>query len=144
VYRLAPILQPPPQPYYLDEVRAGGADLTGPGVEIASDVAITVVYKSDGGSVSGKAENCASGGVLLVLRDPAPRRPGFSKSGPCDSTGNYEIHALRPGDYYAVAFAGNGPVLPLDETLLNQAVKVTVRAGEASSADVKTISRPVY
>jgi hypothetical protein len=144
VYRLAPILQPPPQPYYLDEVRAGGADLTGPGVEIASDVAITVVYKSDGGSVSGKAENCASGGVLLVLRDPARRRPGFSKSGPCDSTGNYEIHALRPGDYYAVAFAGNGPVLPLDETLLNQAVKVTVRAGEASSADVKTISRPVY
>jgi hypothetical protein len=51
---------------------------------------------------------------------------------------------VRPGDYYALAFAGNGPVLALDEALLNQAVKVTVRAGEASSADLRTITRPVY
>jgi len=103
-----------------------------------------VVYRTDGGSVLGKAENCASGGVLLVPVDPARRRPGFSRSGPCDSSGQYEVHAVRPGDYYALAFAGNGPVLAVDEALLSQGVKVTVRAGEASLADLKAVTRPVF
>jgi Carboxypeptidase regulatory-like domain len=144
VYRLAPQLQPPPAPYYLDSVRVGDADLAMQDVEISSDVAMTMAYKTDGGSVSGRAENCALGGVLLVPIDPARQRPGFSKSGPCDSSGHYEVRAVRPGDYYALAFAGNGPVLALDEALLNQAVRVTVRAGEASSADLRTITKPVY
>ena len=47
-------------------------------------------------------------------------------------------------EYYAVAFAGNGPVLAADEALLNQAVKVTVRAGVVSSADLRALTRPVY
>jgi hypothetical protein len=34
--------------------------------------------------------------------------------------------------------------LAADEALLNQAVKVTVRAGEASSADLRAITHPVY
>ena len=94
--------------------------------------------------MSGKAENCASGGVLLVPGNAALRRPGFSKSAACDSSGHYEVRAVRPGDYYALAFAGNGPVLPVDDALLTQAVKVTVRAGEASATDLRTVTRPVY
>jgi hypothetical protein len=144
VYKVAPMVQPPPEPYYLDAVRIGGADLATQEVEIASDAEITVVYKTDGGSVSGKAENCAAGGVLLVPGDPARRRPGLSKSGACDSKDHYEVRAVRPGEYYALAFAGNGPAPAVDEVLLNQAIKVTVRAGEASSADLRAITRPVY
>jgi hypothetical protein len=144
VYRLGPLLPQMRSPYYLDAVRIGDADLTMQEVEISSDVAITVVYKADGGSVHGKAENCASGGVVLVPSDPARRRPGFSKSAACDSNGNYQVDAVRPGDYYALAFAGNGPVLTVDDVLLNQAVKVSVRAGEASAADLKTITKPVF
>jgi Carboxypeptidase regulatory-like domain len=144
VYRLGPLFPQARSPYYLDAIRIGDADLTMQEVEISSDVAITVVYKADGGSVHGKAENCASGGVVLVPSDPARRRPGFSKSAACDSSGNYQVDAVRPGDYYALAFAGNGPVLTVDDVLLNQAVKVSVRAGEASSADLKTITKPVY
>ena len=143
-YRLAPMLQPPSPPYYLDAVLIGSADLATQEVEISSDATISVVYRTDGGSVLGKAENCASGGVLLVPVDPARRRPGFSRSGPCDSSGQYEVHAVRPGDYYALAFAGNGPVLAVDEALLSQGVKVTVRAGEASLADLKAVTRPVF
>jgi hypothetical protein len=144
VYHLAPMFQPLPAPYYLDEVRIGEADLAAQEVEISSDAAISVIYKSGGGSVRGKAERCASGGVLLVPADPARRRAAFSKSAPCDAAGQYEIRAVRPGDYYTLAFAGNGPVLPLNEALLTQAVKVTVRAGEASSADLTAITKPVY
>ena len=143
VYRLGPLLPQAPPPYYLDAVRVGDADLALQEVEISSDVAITVVYKTDGGSVRGKAENCASGGVVLVPSDPARRRV-FSRSAACDSSGAYEVDAVRPGDYYALAFAGNGPVLTLDDVLLNQAVKVSVRAGEASSADLRTITKPIY
>jgi hypothetical protein len=137
-------MQAPPPPYYLDEIRVGGADLAMQDVEISSDVGIRVVYRTDGGSVSGRAENCASGGVLLVPGDPARRRAGFSKSGACDSSGHYEIRAVRPGEYYAMAFAGNSPVLAVDDTLLSQAVKVTVRSGEATWADPPTVARSVY
>jgi Carboxypeptidase regulatory-like domain len=144
MYRLSSIMQPPPPPYYLDALRVGDANLITQEVEFSSaDVAITVVYKTDGGVVRGTAENCASGGVELVPQDPSLRR-GFARSGPCDSSNHYEVRTVRPGEYYALAFAGNGPVLAVDEALLNQAVKITVRAGEASSADLKAITRPVY
>ena len=89
-------------------------------------------------------ENCASGGVLLVPSDLALRRRGFSRSGLCDSSDRYEVGAVRPGEYYAVAFAGNGLVLAVDEALLKQAVRVTVRAGEASVADLRAVTRPVF
>jgi len=144
VYRLGPLLPQTRPPYYLETVRFGDADLALQEVEISSDVAITVVYKSDGGSVRGKAENCASGGVVLVPSDPAHRRPIFSRSAPCDSNDNYAVEAVRPGDYYALAFAGNGPVLKLDDVLIKQGIKVSVRAGEASSADLRTITKPIY
>jgi Carboxypeptidase regulatory-like domain len=144
VYRLGTMLQPPPPPYYLDSIQVGGADLARQDVEITSDTALMMTYKTDGGSVRGKAENCNAGGVVLVPADPTLRRPGFSKSGPCDSTDRYEVLALRPGEYFALAFAGNGPVVTVDESLLNQAVRVTVRTGEASSVDLKTVTKPVF
>jgi hypothetical protein len=133
-----------PPPYYLGEVRVGDADLMKQEVAISTDTSITVVYRSDGGSISGKAENCNLGGVLLIPADPALQRSGFSKSGPCDSNDRYQVQAVRPGDYYAVAFAGNGPVPAVDETLLKKSVRVTVRASAASTADVPTVTRPIY
>jgi hypothetical protein len=144
LYWLPAPFQPPPQPYYLAAVRVGDTDLMTQDVEISSDAAISVVYETDGGGVSGKAENCAMGGVLLVPSDPLLHRRGFSASGPCDANDHYQVQAVRPGEYYAMAFAGNGPVLPVDETLLKLAVKVTVRAGTASTTDVQAITRPIF
>lgn len=144
VYRLGPMLQPPPAPYYLDSVRINGVDLLVQSVELSTDAMFTVLYKSDSGSAVGTAENCASGGVLLVPADPSRRRPGASRSGACDANGHYEVRGVRPGDYYALAFAGNSVVPVVDETLLSRAVKVTVRAGEAATADLKVNNRPVY
>jgi hypothetical protein len=144
VYRFGPQLQPSPPPYYLDAIRLGDKDLSEQDVEISSDIAVSVIYKADGGTLRGTAENCHAGGVLLIPANPALRRPGFSRSGACDAAGHYEVQAVRPGDYYALAFAGDGPVLTPDDALLNQAVKVTVRSGEATSADLRAVTRPIY
>jgi hypothetical protein len=144
LYRFEQQLQSTQAPYYLDAIRVGDADLIMQDVEISSASVITIVYKTDGGWVRGKAENCASGGVLLVPGEPALRGRGFSKSAPCDSTGHYEIAAVRPGNYYVLAFAGNGPVPPIDEALLTGAVRVAVRAAEGASADLKAVTRPVF
>jgi len=89
-------------------------------------------------------ENCASGGVLVVPAAAALRRAGMSGAAPCDAAGQYEIRAVRPGEYYALAFAGNGPVLPVDDELLKRAIKVTVRAGEATAADAPVVTKPIF
>ena len=61
---------------------------------------------------------------------------------PCDSNDRYAIAAVRPGDYYALAIAGDSPIpwyaTILDEDgLVENAGTVTVRAGENSSADLR-------
>jgi hypothetical protein len=139
----------PPPPYYLDAVRLGEAELATPEMELAPGAApITVVYKTNGGTVRGAVEKCASGTVLLVPQDAALRRAGFLRNARCDSNGRYEVTAVRPGEYYVLAFAGNGSMpfmLPQwDDGILNQASAVMVRAGETSSADLRAIPQPQY
>ena len=51
---------------------------------------------------------------------------------------------MRPGNYYLVAFTGNGEVPQMDEAILNQASRIVVRAGEAGTVDLKAIARPGY
>jgi hypothetical protein len=145
-----------PAPYYLDSIRVGEAEPSTPEVEMGGPLAITLVYKTNGGTVRGTVENCRSGQVLLVPEDPAMRRPGFFRWAPCGGAAGpdrYEVGAVRPGDYYALALASGGvtprPVIALAiagkfDALFNQAERVQVRAGEASSADLKAIRRLAY
>jgi hypothetical protein len=140
-YRIVP-MPPPPLPYYLDAVRVGETDLGGQEVEVSSKVvSVALVYKTDGGAVGGTVEKCASGPVLLVPQDTSRQWLGFLRAARCDSNDRYGIAGVSPGEYYALAFAGNGPLPELDQGLLNRASKVTVRAGEASWADLRAISR---
>jgi hypothetical protein len=146
-YRIVP--GPAPAGYYLDSIRVGEAEMSAPEVEIISgSLPITLVYKGHGGVVHGAAENCAAGGVVLVPADAALRRPGFFVKAPCDAKDRYETAAVRPGDYYAVAFAGNSPMpwdaATFDDALLGQAARVTVRAGESTGADLQAIVQPVF
>jgi hypothetical protein len=107
---------------------------------------ITVRYKADGGAVRGSAEKCDSGRVLLVPVDSA-LRPAFLRTALCDSHNHYEFAGVRPGEYYAVAFAGISPpnFMPgLDDTLLNQGTHVTVRPNETSPADLRAVAPPPY
>jgi len=137
----------PPAGYYLDAIRFGETELTGPEVDLTPGApALTPVFRSDGGSVRGTVENCGSGGVVLVARDPSQRwlaRNGLTarcSTGPTGS-GRYEITAVRPGEYYALALHNDASSLFFiphwDENLVGQAGSVTVRAGEVSSLDLR-------
>ncbi len=138
---------PAPPRYYLDSIRLGGYDALGPRVEVAPGVQpLTVVYKFGGGTVRGKVENCASGTVRLLPRDNAMWRPGFLLFAPCDSNDRYQIPAVRPGKYYVLAIAGDSPApwyatMWDDDSLVNNASTVTVRAGESSLADLRAIKQ---
>jgi hypothetical protein len=138
---------PEPSEYYLDAVRLGDAEIAAPEVELSSGAApIALVYRTNGGTVRGTVPKCASGGVVLVPQDPAMRWPGFIHSGRCDSNDRYEITAVRPGEYYALAspLDRSSPswAPKFDDGLLNQASRITVRAGEAPSADLREIPQP--
>jgi len=151
-YQIFSLGEPPPQ-YYLDSIRLGDRDALASGVQILSgSEPLTITYKLNGGTVNGTVEKCASGEVALVPQDTALRRPGFARFVPCDSNGRYTISAVRPGEYYVLAIAGDGgaaglsaiATATLDDGLLAQASSVTVRAGETSSADLRAITRPAY
>ena len=82
----------------------------------------------------------------------------FIRRATCQQNGRYEITALRPGEYYAFAF--DSPPGTLESTLrdaelfgaappgtsfagqwINQAARITVRAGEATDASLKVTQR---
>jgi hypothetical protein len=93
----------PPAPYYLDAIRVGEAEVTTEEVEFSSGAVIALVYKTNGGTLRGTVEKCASGRVVLIPRDRAMQRSGFLRAALCDSTDRYTFPAVRPGEYYALA-----------------------------------------
>lgn len=142
-YRIEPNLPPP---YYLDAVRLGESEPVVGDMELnAGAPLITVVYKTNGGTVHGTVEKCDSGQVVMVPQDEALRRAGFLYNARCviapSGADRYEIAAVRPGEYYVLAFAGHGP-MPGYDGILNQASRVTVRASEATSADLRALPQP--
>lgn len=162
-YRIAP--GEAPRGYYLDSVRVGDTETSAAETEFAGAASITVVFKANGGTVRGTVENCASGQVLLIPQDPAMRRPGFFRETKCDDHDRYEMAAVRPGEYYALALAGVGAapfglLAPeaaslrfayahaytgrVEDGFATQAAHVTVRAGEATLVDMRAITRLVY
>jgi hypothetical protein len=137
-YRIAPLAAP--TGYYLDSVRVGDLDVAAGEVQLSpGTLPITVVYKAGGGAVRGAVEKCSSGAVLLIPADAGMRWFGFLHSVRCDATDRYEIRAVRPGEYYALAFAGRDSEPSVDAGVLRQARRVTVKAGEAVTEDLSAI-----
>jgi hypothetical protein len=135
---------PPPPRYHFGSIRIGDYDGLGSVELVPGAQPLTVVYRFGGGTVRGKVENCAGGTVRLLPHDKALWREGFLYFAACDPNDRYEITAVRPGEYYAIATAGNSPIPWYatswdDDSLLNQAASVTVRSNENSSADLHAI-----
>jgi hypothetical protein len=131
---------PPPQ-YYLHSIQLGGRDITGTYVPIQSGAApVIVTYKQNGGTVRGSVEACGGGRVTLMPQAPEWRRAEFLPLGNCSNDGRYEIGAIRPGEYYAIALPKRDAMLTADEfdqSLINQSTKVTVRANETTTVDLR-------
>jgi hypothetical protein len=134
-----------PTPYYLDSVRLNGADVPASGVQILSaDQPLILTYKRNGGTVRGTIEGCSEGVVFLVPQDLALRSYSFIPETSCGPNGRFEITAVRPGEYYGFAVAKDSAVrvspTELDRNLINQSIRVTVRANEATLADLRLIA----
>jgi hypothetical protein len=136
-----------PAPYYLDSMRLGDRDAVGSDVPILSDAEpLTIVYKLGGGTVRGTIDACGGAHVFLIPQDRVLRRGGFMRVTGCEQNGRFEFPAVRPGEYYGIAIAWNGSILSdaamlADSGLLKQATKVTVRANESTSAEIRLIAR---
>ncbi len=138
-----------PSGYYLDSVRLGPTELSAPAVEfLSASLPLTLIFKTNGGRVRGTASDCDSGQVYLVPQDPARRWPLAILEARCDSQNRFEFDSARPGEYYVVAFTGYIPPpwrpTTFDGSLLLQAAKVTLRAGETSDADLRAIPPPPH
>ena len=134
------ILESPKGLYYLDSVRFGARDVTASEFTIASgDQALTVTYKYGGGSVSGTVDGCGSGRVILVPVDPWLRRAGLVRDTNCGGGGQFQINAVRPGEYYGLAISGDSAPrwsASMEGELSRLGARITVRAGERSSAEI--------
>ncbi len=135
----------PPSGYFLDAIRLGGAEVDPSKVALSSGAAaIEIVYKTNGGTVRGSVENCASGDVVLMPQEREQWWKPFIRTVRCDAHDRYEASGVRPGNYYALAFAADG-YSPLAERkfddFLQSATKVTVQAGASTSADLRAISQ---
>jgi hypothetical protein len=86
--------------------------------------------------VRGAVEKCSSGAVLLIPADGDMRWFGFLHSVRCDATDHYEIDAVRPGEYYLLAFAGRDAQPSLDEGVLRQAQLDGQAAGDKASPHI--------
>jgi hypothetical protein len=133
----------PEPPYYLASVRVSGQDgMAGPVYLSSGNDQAEIVFRAGGGAVSGNVEDCQGGVVEVIpvrenLRGPMPAR--FDR---CDALGHFTIQAVRPGDYYALAVAPIPNIPVALATLLQQATKVTVRAGETTHVDLKAVKVP--
>ena len=138
-YRIAPVAAP--AGYYLDSVRVDETDIAAAEVQLSPGMLpIENRVQDQGGVVRGAVEKCASGAVLLIPVDAGMRWFGFLHSVRCDAMDHYEFDAVRPGEYYAVAFAGRDSTPSLDPGVLQQARRVTVKAGEAVIADLSAMT----
>jgi hypothetical protein len=135
-----------PALYYLDSIRLGGVDVPPAGVQLLSSAQpLVLTYKRNGGTVRGTLEHCSDDMVFLVPQDPALRRFGFIQQTNCDKNGRFEIPDVRPGEYYGFVVAQGSRVavspMSLDQNLINQSARLSVRSNEATDAEVRLVVR---
>lgn len=145
-YRFVPISLGPS--YYLASIQLGTRDVLGQYVELTSGtLPVTITYRSDGGTVRGTVEECGRATVVLAPQEPILQYSAFIRRATCQQNGRFEITGLRPGEYYAFAFDRPPGMLESASFAgewINQAVRITVRSGEATDATMKVTQRGAF
>jgi hypothetical protein len=146
-YTVRPISPGPP--FYLAAIRIGEREVPyqEPVDLLPGALPVTVVYRTNGGGVRGSVEDCGAATVVFYPADAGLQVPEFTRRATCGERGRFEISNMRPGEYYGLAF-DQPPGLDamffgftLDQGLINRAVRVTVRAGEFSEAELRVTRR---
>jgi hypothetical protein len=136
------VVEAPPAQFYLDSVRLGTQDALVSDVAIQSDAQpLTVTFRFGGGTVQGSIEHCGAGRVLLLPADQSLRRHEFLHETKCGPNGQFEFSAVRPGEYLGIAVAADSSAqwygALLDGSIFRAASKITVRANEHTTAEIR-------
>jgi len=138
----------PGPPYYLASIEIAGRDVTGEYVELAPGaLPVTITYRADGGTVRGVVGDCGGATIVIAPQNPVLQYGEFIRQTTCRQGGAFEIVGVRPGDYYAFAFDRPPGMLEASSFVgqwMNQAVRITVRPGEATAASLKVTERGSY
>lgn len=136
---------------YLKSARANGIDLLDQGIRVTSGsgpAAITAVYSSNSGTVTGAVTNkddLPATGVLVVLVPDAASRQKFEqyKTSTTDQYGRFEIRGMPPGHYKAFAWEKVDPGAYVDPDFLkpleSKAESIDIGANEQKSVQLKMI-----
>jgi hypothetical protein len=134
------------QGLYLDSVKYGEMDVTGRSVEIWDGTTpIRVFYKRGAPKVRGIVESGPYAQVLFIPQGETTR-PGGMLMTSADSGGKFQQSALRPGDYYVLAFDASDPVSTGNDArlkaLLPHAEKTHFDAGVSVTLNLKLTAWP--
>ncbi len=134
--------------YYLDSVLLAGRDVTGQTVELLSGSApIRVIFRPNPGRVTGTVDDCNGQAVVLWQLDDPIITFRWSESQQCNAEGHFDFTDLRPGDYYAYAFATVDDPFFLSNvdfarSLKPRATRVHVNPGETTNIELKLAPWP--
>lgn len=131
VYRVLPR---PAAGSFVASVKFGDAEVLGQPVGIwDSSAVIHVRYEKGSATVRGIVEQGGGAAVALYAQDAALFRLDGMHTAIAAADGRFEIAALRPGDYWALAVDGEPPFTLAEPDLAQRAVAVHVEKGDAAN-----------
>lgn len=133
--------------YYLASITLAGRDVLGQMLDLSSgSPPLNIIYRSDGGTIRGAADDCGNASIVVVPQDPLLQRGDVAavRAVRCTEDGHFEIRNLRPASYYAFAFehldANTATFLAALPLLINKAVSVEVKASQTANVELKVSS----
>src|SRR5262249_31540668 len=134
---------------YMKSVRWDGSDVTGKSLDIEGGGTLEVVYHAGAVRITGTAKDEkgeSQGGAMVVLWPEQPlggvAYPG-ARMAASDNQGTFALPALRPGNYYALAFEGtDGQTIQVRDLLMQftaQAVKVEIKENSSPMTVATTV-----
>jgi hypothetical protein len=132
---------------YLASMLLGDREVMGQEVDLVPGLPpLRVIFKPATGRVRGTVENGAGATVVLLPKEEALQNYQYIRSVGCDREGRFEIDSLKPGDYYAAAFAAPDMTALEDpefiRTFSSRTAQVQVDNGAAASLDLKLMPWP--
>jgi hypothetical protein len=140
---------------YLASIRAGGEEVLGREIDLTygSPGPIRLIYRKDGGSIEGTVKSSEPGGIgsmsgaiLWPIEERFRPFPYLAKAD-ISPQGAFVFKNVAPGDYLVFASTSNDQRVwmeasDLPKAILEQAVRVKVMPGSASTVEIPLLQWP--